>query len=161
MVADVAVPTWAAWTVGVTAVCTAIAALAGGGRIVLSVVRWVAAVEEAIPVLLDLARNYGDEHGGEALTAELAGLARMSAENQRLMNAKLDAHAAKLDAQTAKLDELHTYSHAMKHDIIGDVGVLAAAFGSTKTIVEAIAEAANELKAVRQALLNPREGEQP
>jgi hypothetical protein len=155
VLADVAVPTWAAWTAGITAVCTAVAAVAGGARVVLSFIRWIVAIDESLPVLVDLARNYSDEHGGEALTAELAGLARnqgLVAENQGLIATKLDVHSAKLDAGLAKLDELHAYSHAMKHDIIGDVGVLAATMGTTVTIVDALQHTADELRAVREAL---------
>lgn len=155
MLADVAVPAWAAWIIAAGLVASAIAALAGGGKLLLSLARFATALDEALPVLLDIAHNYSDEHGGEALTAELAGLARnqgFAAENQRMIARTLDVHSAKLDAGLAKLDELHTYSHTMRHDLIGDVGALAATMGTATTIVDALVATAAELRQVREAL---------
>lgn len=149
MVADVAVPAWGAWLAGVTAVCAALLALAGvWSKVVRPLLTFGATIETYFPAMIAIAKAYADERGGEALTAELTGLAV----NQGSIAANQELLVAKLDAVTAKLDELHAYSHQMRHDIIGDVAALGMVVGTSSTIVDALVQTAEQLKAVRAAL---------
>lgn len=150
MLAEVSIPTWAAWTGGVTAACTMLLAVVTVGRtVVRPFIKFAATLDETLPVMVEIAHNYADTSGrGEVLTAELSTLATGQgaiAETQRQT-------VAKLEQVIAKLNDLHDYSHRMRHDIIGDVGKLGLAIGTTATIADVLSRTAEQLQSINEAL---------
>lgn len=140
---------WAIWFTFIAGACGALLAVVAVWRtIARPALRFAAAIEQALPTLLALARDYSDDKGGQVLTAELTALATGQgaiAETQRQT-------VEKLERIHRTLEDLHNYSHSMKHDIIGDVGKLSLAMGTATTIVDALVKTTDEIRATREAL---------